>query len=277
VARGLRESGKVLVNVSELRIGTSGWHYDSWWGPFFPTDIRKKDALQYYASQFNATELNAPFYRTPTLEAVQGWVDHTPGDFRFAWKASQFITHWKRLSERCENSIELLETRLKVLGRKTGPILFQLPPRFEADRERLASFFKMLPRRRKYVFEFRHPSWYEAPILDLLRDRNVALCISDHHHAPAPWEVTAKHIYLRPHGPGGRYHGSYPDATLRDWARHIRRWSAEGHDIYCFFDNDQKSAAPLDARRLVDMVAGKRPRGKARALTRGAVRESSGS
>src|SRR3954468_4627379 len=111
------ESG-ALVNVSEVRIGTSGWHYDSWWGPFFPTDVKKKNALGYYATQFTATELNAPFYRTPTPESVRGWVQQTPDDFRFAWKASKFITHWKRLSERSENSIALLESRLKVLGRK---------------------------------------------------------------------------------------------------------------------------------------------------------------
>src|SRR5262245_32691453 len=169
--------------MGQVRIATSGWHYASWWGPFFPENIRKKDALIYYASQFSATELNAPFYRTPTVEAVRGWVEQTPDDFLFAWKASKFITHWKRLSERCENSIALPESRLKILGRKAGPVLFQLPPQFEVNRERLASFLKMLPKRRRYVFEFRHPSWYGDAILDLLRERDVALCISDHHHA----------------------------------------------------------------------------------------------
>ena len=245
--------------MSDLRIGTSGWHYGSWWGPFFPAGLRKKDALKYYASQFSATELNAPFYRTPTLEAVQSWVDQTPDDFLFAWKASKFITHWKRLSEKSDNSIALLETRLKVLGKKCGPILFQLPPRFEANRERLASFLKMLPkRRRRYVFEFRHSSWFENAILDVLRDHDVALCIADHHHAPSPWETTARHVYLRPHGPGGRYQGSYDDTTLRDWARRIAGWRRQDRDVFCFFDNDQKSAAPKDARRLSDLVGGKR-------------------
>jgi len=178
--------------MGQVRIATSGWHYASWWGPFFSENIRTTDALIYYASQFSATELNAPFYRTPTVEAVRGWVEQTPNDFVFAWKASKFITHWKRLSERCENSIALLESRLKIFGRKAGPVLFQLPSQFEVNRERLASFLKMLPQRRRYVFEFRHPSWYDDAILDLLRERDVALCISDHHHAPAPWEVTAR-------------------------------------------------------------------------------------
>jgi len=240
--------------MGEVRIATSGWHYASWWGPFFPENIRKKDALIYYASQFSATELNAPFYRTPTLEAVRGWVEQTPDDFLFAWKASKFITHWKRLSERCENSLALLESRLKILGRKAGPVLFQLPPQFEADRERLAAFLKMLPKRRRTVFEFRHTSWYDEAVLALLRDHDIALCISDHHHAPAPWEVTARHVYLRPHGPGGRYQGSYRADVLRNWAVQIRRWQRQGRDVFCFFDNDQKSAAPKDARRLTELV-----------------------
>jgi uncharacterized protein YecE (DUF72 family) len=163
--------------MSQARIGTSGWHYDSWWGPFFPPELKKKDALGYYASRFSACELNAPFYRTPTLEAVGGWLTQTPDDFLFAWKASKFITHWKRLSERSENSLELLESRLKVLGKKVGPVLFQLPPQFEANRKRLAFFLKMLSKRRIYAFEFRHPSWYEAPLLrQRSEERSAARC-----------------------------------------------------------------------------------------------------
>jgi uncharacterized protein YecE (DUF72 family) len=246
--------------MGELRIGTSGWHYASWWGPFFPDGVKKKDALRYYSSQFAATELNAPFYRTPSLEAVRGWVEQTPDDFLFAWKASKFITHWKRLLPHSKNSIALLETRLKALGRKCGPVLFQLPPRFKADRERLARFLTMLPKRGRYVFEFRDASWYENDIIDVLREHDVALCISDHHDAPAPWEIAARHVYLRPHGPGGRYQGSYDDTTLRTWARRMRRWQREGRDVFCFFDNDQKSAAPLDAKRLIGFVNPKRRR-----------------
>jgi uncharacterized protein YecE (DUF72 family) len=240
--------------MSELRIGTSGWSYKSWRGPFFPKDVRIKDHLAFYATQFNATELNAPFYRTPTLEAVQGWFDNTPDDFRFAWKASKFITHWKRLTERCDNSIALMETRLGVLGEKAGPVLFQLPPKMQANRERLASFLKMLPKKRPYVFEFRHSSWYEPAILDVLRDHDVALCLSDHGDAPSPWEVTAGHVYIRGHGPTGRYHSHYPDETLEGWARDIKRWRKQKRDVWCFFDNDQKSAAPKDAERLLALV-----------------------
>jgi len=112
----------------------------------------------------------------------------------------------------------------------------------------------MLPRQRRYVFEFRHASWYDTGIIDVLRDHDAALCISDHHDAPAPWVATARHVYVRGHGPGGRYAGRYPDEMLRQWWRHIARWRREGRSVYCYFDNDQKSAAPLDALALQAMA-----------------------
>jgi uncharacterized protein YecE (DUF72 family) len=235
-------------------VGTSGWAYDGWRGPFYPQDLPKKGWLRWYAAQFPTTEINGSFYRTPSLEAVRGWRKQTPENFCFAWKASKFITHWKRLSERSDNSIDLMVTRLKALGPKIGPVLFQLPPQFKANRERLAAFLKMLPRRYAYAFEFRHASWYEAPILDLLRDRDVALCLSDHHDAPSPWTVTASHVYLRGHGPGGRYRGHYAERTLKAWAADIAQWKRQRREVYCFFDNDQKSAAPKDAARLIALL-----------------------
>jgi uncharacterized protein YecE (DUF72 family) len=239
----------------DLRIGTSGWHYASWWGPFFPAGIRKKDALRYYSSRFYAAELNAPFYRTPTFEAVQGWYDQTPASFRFSWKGSKFITHWKRLSERSDNSLALLETRIAILKEKAGPILFQLPPQMSMDRERLASFLKMLNPSGRYTFEFRHPSWYAPAIFELLTEHDAALCLSDHAAAPAPWERTASWVYIRGHGPTGRYHGNYSDKALEEWTASIRKWRRQGRDVWCFFDNDVKSAAPADAERLLQLLS----------------------
>ena len=237
-----------------VRIGTSGWTYDGWRGPFYPKDVAKKDWLAWYAGQFNTTEVNGSFYRTPSLEAVRAWRERTPPGFLFAWKASQFITHWKRLNDNCQNSIDLMVTRLEVLGPKAGPVLFQLPARFEADRERLANFMKMLPARYLYAFEFRHASWYENPIFDLLRDHDVSLCLADHFLAPAPWVSTASHVYVRGHGPGGRYKGNYPETALKVWGRHIRKWRRQGKPVFVYLDNDQKSAAPKDARRLDAIV-----------------------
>ncbi|RTL61162.1 MAG: DUF72 domain-containing protein [Hyphomicrobiales bacterium] len=238
-----------------MRIGTSGWTYEGWRGPFYPEEVAKKNWLSWYADKFATTEINGSFYRTPSEEAVRAWRRETPPDFVFAWKASKFITNWKRLQETCENSIALLQSRVKLLGPKLGPILFQLPRNFEADRERLARFITMLPARRRYAFEFRHASWYEAPILDVLRDNDIALCISDHHHAPSPWIATASLVYVRGHGPGGRYRDNYPEATLQAWKRRIRRWQAEGRQVSVYFDNDEKSAAPTDAERLVSALS----------------------
>ena len=207
--------------------------------------------LRWYASQFSTTEINGSFYRTPSLETVLAWREATPTDFLFAWKASKFITHWKRLTEKCQNSLDLMESRLKVLGKKAGPVLFQLPPQFKADSTRLRAFLKLLNKRRKYAFEFRHPSWYEPTILALLGDHDIALCLSDHHDAPAPREVTAGHVYLRGHGPTGQYKDRYPKKTLEEWAEAIRQWRKKGLTIYGYFDNDQKTAAPKDAERLI--------------------------
>ena len=240
--------------AARIRVGTSGWSYRSWRGPFFPERLAAKHHLEYYASQFETAELNGVFYRTPTPAAVEGWRDQTGPGFVFAWKASKFITHWKRLSQNSVNSLELLEERLSILGGKAGPVLFQLPPNFEADAGRLAAFLALLPKGRRYSFEFRHPSWYAPEILGLLSDRNIALCISDHHDAPAPWERTANFVYVRGHGPQGRYKGRYSSAKLRSWRKMILLWHSSGCDSFVYFDNDQKSAAPLDALALCRLL-----------------------
>ncbi|WGD54116.1 DUF72 domain-containing protein [Bradyrhizobium sp. CB1650] len=240
--------------MARVLIGTSGWHYDSWRGPFFPKGLLLKHQLQYYASQFETTELNGVFYRTPTRKTVKSWREQTGKDFVFTWKASKFITHWKRLSDRSVNSLKLLEERISLLGDKAGPILFQLPPQFEANADRLASFFKLLSDKRRYSFEFRHQSWYQPRILRMLSDENISLCLSDHHDAPAPWKRTADFVYVRGHGPSGRYHGHYSPATLAEWARRIKSWKRRGCDVHIYFDNDQKSAAPTDALRLKQLL-----------------------
>ena len=236
-------------------IGTSGWTYKGWRGSFYPSDVPAKRWLSWYAEHFTTAEINSSFYRTPSLEAVRAWRKATPDEFVFAWKASKFITHWKRLTDKCRNSLELMETRLKALEPKVGPILFQLPPQFGPDHDRLAGFLKLLRKKRFYAFEFRNPSWYEPRILSLLRDHNCALCISDHHDAPAPWEVTASTVYVRGHGPSGEYKDRYTQKTLEHWASAFSQWQRKRLKVYCYFDNDQKSAAPKDARKLIELAS----------------------
>ena len=244
--------------MARVLIGTSGWHYDSWRGRFYPEGLPIKAQLQYYASQFEAAELNGVFYRTPTPDAVKSWKEQTGKNFVFTWKASKFITHWKRLSTNSVNSLELMESRLSLLGDKAAPVLFQLPPNFKVDADRLSAFLRMLSPKRRYSIEFRHPSWYSPQIMRLLSENNISLCISDHHDAPAPWRRTADFVYVRGHGPGGRYKGHYSTDALAGWAKRISSWKAQGCDVFVFFDNDQKSAAPIDALKLKQILLPKR-------------------
>lgn len=239
--------------AGQLFVGTSGWHYESWLGPFYPERYPKPKLLAFYAGVFAATEINLSFYRLPSAEAVASWRDDTPENFLFSWKAHRVITHYRRL-QNTEEDIAQVFARMEGLGPKFGPVLFQLPPRFKADRERLAGFIATLPAGCRYTFEFRDPSWYEPAIIDLLRDSGASLCLSDHAHAPAPWVATADFVYIRGHGPSGRYHGSYEDVTLADWARHTEEWRRQGRDVFCFFDNDIKAAAPADAQRFSELT-----------------------
>jgi uncharacterized protein YecE (DUF72 family) len=194
--------------------------------PVFSEGPSKQGSASILRQPVPTTELNGVFYRTPSLDAVSAWSAQTGEDFVFAWKASKFVTHWKRLSDNSVNSLALIDERLSLLDEKAGPILFQLPPNFEADAERLSSFFKLLSKKRRYSFEFRHPSWYQPTILKLLSRQNIALCLSDHHDAPAPWKRAADFVYIRGHGPGGQYKGHYSSRTLSGWATRIKSWKA---------------------------------------------------
>jgi uncharacterized protein YecE (DUF72 family) len=237
-----------------IRIGCSGWSYKDWKGAFYPADIKDAERLAFYQTRFSTTEINASFYRTPQEAAVRNWAQRAPKGFVFAWKASRFITHNKKLKD-CRESLDFILERMAPLGGE-GPILFQLPPNLHRDLDRLAEFIGWLPKGRRATFEFRHDSWYEEAVFELLSAHDLALCVSDHHRAPSPWIATASFAYVRGHGPGGRYHGSYEDAQLDAWAEHIRRWRAEGRAVFSYFDNDIRSAAPADAARLIARLDG---------------------
>ncbi len=238
--------------MPQLRIGCSGWTYKDWKGPFYPPKTPDARRLEYYASVFDTAEINASFYRLPSETMVEGWARRAPPGFVFAWKVSRFITHNKKLND-CDDPIDLVFGRMAPLGEKLGPALIQLPPMLRRDDDRLARFLDRLPPGRATV-EFRHPSWYDPAVFRLLAARDVALCISDHHSAPSPWEVTASWVYVRGHGPGGRYRGRYPDAELARWAETIGAWRRRGLDVYAYFDNDIKSAAPFDAQTLIALT-----------------------
>jgi uncharacterized protein YecE (DUF72 family) len=238
----------------EVRIGTSGWHYKHWKGPFYPEDLPASKMLAFYLRHFDAVEINNSFYRLPTIEAFTSWREQTPPNFCFAVKASRFITHNKKLKDP-ENALENLLPRAEVLEPKLGPILFQLPPSWKCNVERLDAMLDLLPKHHRYAFEFREQSWICDAVLTTLRRHNAAFCIYELAGFHSPLEITADWTYVRLHGPGGRYQGSYSDEKLGEWAQRIQQWRRELRSIHVYFDNDQAGYAAHNALTLKKLVA----------------------
>jgi uncharacterized protein YecE (DUF72 family) len=237
-------------------IGTSGWSYRHWRGPFYPPGMAKgADQLRFYAERFDTVEVNGTFYRLIEAETFRRWREQTPESFVFACKGSRFLTHMKRLKDTAQGPARFFE-RVEALGDKLGPIVFQLPGRFKPDRDRLAAFLDALPSAHRYAFEFRDPAWFRPEIFEALAKRDVALCLYEFAGQEAPLELTASFVYIRLHGPEGPYQGSYGDAALDTWAARIAAWAKDGRDVYCYFDNDDRAFAPKNALRLREMLAG---------------------
>ena len=236
-----------------VRIGTSGWHYDHWKGPFYPPKSRGEDMLQYYCQQLDTVEVNNSFYRLPTASAVKGWVQQTPDEFLFAVKASRYITHNRKLKEPKQSAARFLKVA-DGFGKKLGPILFQFPSSWRVNRERLRDFLAAVGKNRRLVFEFRNPTWHVEEIYRTLQEFNAAFCIFEIGGVRSPVKVTADFVYVRLHGPGRAYQGRYAAAALRKWAGQIEAWSREGRDVFFFFDNDQDGFAALNAVELRRIV-----------------------
>ena len=236
-------------DVAMIRIGTSGWHYKHWRETFYPQGLVGGAWLQYYAGLFSSVEVNNSFYHLLPATSVKAWVRDTPREFLFAVKGSRFITHNKKLKDP-KPALKRFVAPLKYFGQRLGPIVFQLPPRWGVNVERLEEFLKALPRRRRYAFELRNPAWHCEPVYEVLRRHNAAFCLFDLAGVQTPDIVTADFIYVRLHGPGGKYQGSYSDTALRNWARKIKRWESQGIDVYIYFDNDQAAYAAHNALAL---------------------------
>jgi|SRR5579884_3587670 len=239
--------------AGEIHIGTSGWHYKHWLGPFYPQGLPASKMLDFYLQSFDTVEINNSFYRLPSAETFEAWRKATPKNFVFAVKGSRFITHNKKLGDP-EEPIERLFNSVDALKGKLGPILFQLPPMWKVNVPRLESFLRALPRRRQYAFEFRNETWNIAETYATLRRFNAAYCMFHLAGFQSPMEITANFTYIRLHGPGGKYQGSYDDAALGQWAARIQDWRASLKDIYVYFDNDQAGYAVTDALRLKQLV-----------------------
>ncbi len=232
-----------------VRIGTSGWHYRHWRGPFYPPDLPPSRMLAWYAAHFDCVELNNSFYRLPTSAGFAQWRDTAPEGFSFAVKASRYMTHVRKLQEP-EPAIARLTSAAAALGPKRGPVLFQLPPNWSVNVGRLRAFLEAWPRDWPNAWEFRDDSWFRDDVYDLLAEHGAALCLHDLHGRRTPEVLTAALVYVRLHGPGQAYEGSYPDTLLDRWARKLAGWAAEGHTPWAFFNNDAEGHAVRDARRL---------------------------
>jgi uncharacterized protein YecE (DUF72 family) len=238
-----------------IHIGTSGWHYNHWQGPFYPEDLAKSDFLRYYRQKFQTVEINNSFYQLPKEKTLIDWRETVSGDFLFAVKASRYITHLKKLTD-TQEPVQRLLARIKLLAEKLGPVLFQLPPNFRFNAARLETFLQALPRDCRYALEFRDPSWLNPKTCRLLSDHQAAFCIYEFAGRCSPQEVTTDFVYIRLHGPGGACQGSYDLARLSEWARAISAWALQGKEVFCYFNNDQAGYAAQNALTLQNLLKG---------------------
>jgi uncharacterized protein YecE (DUF72 family) len=236
--------------VKRVRIGCSGWNYNHWRERVYPKGCPASRWLEYYATLFDTVEINNTFYRLPKREAVARWVEQTPEDFCFAVKMSRYVTHIKRLTD-LDASLARFYERIEPLARspKLGPVLWQLPPTFKRNDERLAEALDALPPGR-HCFEFREPSWYADEVYELLRRHNAALVIPDSPKYPfRTLELTADWTFIRfHHGSRGR-RGNYSETELEEWARQVDEWRREV-DVYAYFNNDWEGFAVENGRWL---------------------------
>jgi uncharacterized protein YecE (DUF72 family) len=230
-----------------IRIGTSGYNYPEWRGSFYPEKLPATAMLAYYAERFATVEINYTFYRMPNGKTVAGWDRETPEGFTFTLKAPQRITHFARLRDVDEPLAYFLDTTA-ALGGKRGAVLFQLPPNFKKDAERLGGLLVRLPEGLRAAFEFRHASWLDDEVYDRLRAANAALCVADSGDATTPLVATADWGYLRLRDQG------YDDAALGRWADWIR--GQPWQDAFVYFKHEEAGTGPALARRLRALLGG---------------------
>ena len=229
-----------------LYVGTSGYSYKEWKGSFYPEKIPAKDMLRYYAERLSTVEINATFYRMPQPSMLENWKEQVPGTFRFALKASQRITHFKRLKETGEETKYFLDTAA-VLDDQLGVVLFQMPPNMKKDLPRLETFLTLLPSTTPAAFEFRHPTWFDDDVLDLLRSQNRPLVVSDTDDLPTTHiDKTADWGYLR------LRRVNYSEENLVEWAARIRdqNWK----ETFLFFKHEDAGTGPKLAAQFLKIA-----------------------
>ena len=228
----------------ELHVGTSGYSYKEWKGSFYPDDLSPKAMLAYYAERLGAVEINNTFYRLPKVSVLESWAEQVPERFRFSIKASRRITHFARMKPEARDPTEYLLSTVATLGERLGAVLFQLPPNLKKDAERLSGFLDMLPSGTPGAFEFRHPSWHDDEVADLLRSRGMALVCADTDDDAddEPIVRTSEWGYLRLRRP------DYADTDLARWAERIHETAWER--VMVFFKHEDEGAGPRLAARF---------------------------
>jgi uncharacterized protein YecE (DUF72 family) len=240
--------------MPEAHIGTSGFSYDHWRGAFYPEGLAKSKWFSYYCERFSTVELNVTFYRLPKEDAFKRWHSETPDGFKFALKGSRFITHIKRLKDPTE-PLKMFMERARVLREKLAVILWQLPPNFKKDTERLKGFLKALKKyRRRNAFEFRHESWLDDGVIALLMEENACMCMADWPPFIDELPVTADFVYIRRHGKGGNYDTLYSTDELKKDARRIREHLKAKRDVFIYFNNDAMGYAARNALELKERL-----------------------
>jgi uncharacterized protein YecE (DUF72 family) len=227
-------------------IGTSGFQYSEWKGNFYPEDLPAAKMLPFYAEQFSTTEINYTFHRIPAPKTIENWKHLTPDNFRFSLKAPQKITHWSKLRD-CADTLDYFCKVISGLGERLGPVLFQLPPTFKKDADLLSSFLRELPSTRA-AFEFRHESWFNDEIYELLKSRNIALCIADTETIETPKTITANYGYLR------LRREDYQRIDVERWAKFVREQKANWQHVFVYFKHEESGIGPKLAQQMMQLL-----------------------
>jgi len=244
--------------LADLRIGCSGFLYDHWRKNFYPEDLSKNYWLEYYSKHFSTVELNVTFYKLPDRETFSKWYLSTPEGFVFSLKGSRFITHIKKVKD-CAEPVEAFFSRALLLKEKLGVILWQFPPSLTLDLERLKDFIELLePYEMKNTFEFRNKTWINKKVVDLLKKKNVALCMADWPDFLDKLPLTANFVYIRRHGQEGSYATEYSKELLNKDAKRIKAYLIQKKDVFIYFNNDAFGYAPKNVSELVTLTGKKK-------------------
>lgn len=245
-----------MVNsgFADIRIGCSGWIYRHWRGAFYPEKLAVKNWFAFYAQHFDTVEINNSFYRLPAPETFDAWRAQAPPGFCYAVKANRFLTQAKKLKD-CAEPLARMMTPFRHLQPALGPILYQLPPRFRLNLERLESFLQLVPKDLVHVFEFRDQSWHTDAVFALLERYGASFCAHDMPGLESPRIAMGPAAYVRFHGGEGKYRGRYADERLLGWADWMIDQAGKGRAVWAYFNNDIQAHAIHDARTLKAMVA----------------------